>query len=46
VQRYIWQSAYGPMVIEARDGAAYVNGHRVTSIHELRVVGPHGPGAS
>lgn len=35
-QRYVWQSAFGPMLIEVRDGAAYVNGERVTSIDELR----------
>jgi hypothetical protein len=29
-QRYVWQSAFGPMLIEVRDGAAFVNGHRVT----------------
>ena len=36
VQRYVWQSAYGPMLIEARDGATFVNGARVLSIAELR----------
>lgn len=36
VQRYVWQSAYGPILIEVRGGAAFVNGERVTSIHELR----------
>lgn len=36
VQRYVWNSAYGPMLIEVREGAAYVNGKRVTSIQELR----------
>lgn len=39
VQRYVWQSAYGPMLIEVRDGAAYVNGQRVMSMAELRVSG-------
>lgn len=39
VQRYVWQSAYGAMLIEVRDGAAYVNGQRVTSVHELRTDG-------
>lgn len=37
VQRYVWQSAFGAMLIEVRDGAAYVNGGRVTSINELRL---------
>jgi hypothetical protein len=36
VQRYVWQSAFGAMLIEVRDGVAYVNGGRVTSIHKLR----------
>lgn len=39
VQRYVWHSAYGDMLIEVRDGAAYVNGKRVTSIHELGAPG-------
>jgi hypothetical protein len=39
VQRYVWQSAYGAMLIEVRDGAAYINGQRVTSVHELRTDG-------
>lgn len=38
VQRYVWQSAYGPMLIEVRDGVAFVNGDRVTSLHELGTV--------
>ena len=32
----IWQSAFGPILIEVRDGAAYVNGNRVLSVFELR----------
>jgi hypothetical protein len=36
VQRYVWQSAFGPMLIEVRDGAAFVNGQRVTPIADLR----------
>lgn len=36
VQRYVWQSAFGPMLIEVRDGAAFVNGQRVLPIAELR----------
>jgi len=36
VQRYVWQSAFGPMLIEVRDGAAFVNGKRVLSLAELR----------
>lgn len=34
-QRYVWQSAFGTMLIEVRNGAAYVNGGRVTPIREL-----------
>jgi hypothetical protein len=40
VQRCVWQSAFGPILIEVRDGAAFVNGARVTPIHELRAGGP------
>lgn len=29
VQRHVWQSRFGPMLIEVVDGAAYVNGERV-----------------
>ncbi len=36
VQRYVWESTFGPMLIEVRDGAAFVNGQRVTSIGEMR----------
>ncbi len=36
VLRYVWNCAFGAMLIEVRDGAAYVNGKRVTSIQELR----------
>ena len=36
VQRYVWQSAYGAMLIEVRDGVAFVNGARVASLAELR----------
>ena len=32
----IWQSAFGPILIEVRDGVAYVNGKRVLSVAELR----------
>lgn len=39
VQRYVWESAFGPMLIEVHDGAAFVNGQRVTSIDELRPSG-------
>jgi hypothetical protein len=35
-QRYLWHGAFGAILIEVRDGAAYVNGQRVTSMAELR----------
>jgi hypothetical protein len=35
VQRYVWQSAFGPMLIEVRDDSAFVNGKRVLTIAEL-----------
>jgi hypothetical protein len=40
VERYVWTSAFGPMLIEVHDGAAFVNGQRVTSIDELRQLEP------
>ncbi len=40
VQRYVWHSAYGPMLIEVRDGIAFVNGDRVASMAELRAAEP------
>jgi hypothetical protein len=36
VQRYLWHSAFGAMLIEVRDGTAFVYGARVASIAELR----------
>lgn len=39
IQRYVWQGAYGTMLIEARDGVAFVNGQRVWSLAELREPG-------
>jgi hypothetical protein len=32
VVRYVWQSAFGPILIEVRDGVAFVNGDAVTPI--------------
>ena len=29
VQRYVWESRFGAMLIEVREGNAYVNGQRV-----------------
>ena len=31
VLRYVWHGAYGDMLIEVRDGEAFVNGERVDS---------------
>jgi hypothetical protein len=39
VQRDVWHSAFGPMLIEVRDGAAFVNGERVLSMAALREAG-------
>ncbi len=36
VQRYVWHSAFGAMLIEVRDGIAFVNGARVAPMAELR----------
>jgi hypothetical protein len=36
VQRDVWHSAFGPMLIEVRDGAAFVNGKQVLPMAELR----------
>ena len=38
VQRYVWQSAYGTILIDVHDGTAFVNGARVASMAELRAV--------
>lgn len=32
VQRYVWESRFGAMLIEVVDGVAYVNGSRVDRI--------------
>ena len=34
VQRFVWQMAHGQILIEVRDGFAYVNGVRVEPIAE------------
>jgi hypothetical protein len=43
VQRYVWRSAFGPMLIEVCDGAAFVNGQRVMSMDELRADSANAP---
>jgi len=40
VQSYVWESAFGAILIEIRDGVTYVNGERVVSAAEMREVGP------
>lgn len=42
VQRYVWQSAFGPMLIEVRDGASFGNGQRVLSVADMGETGPAG----
>lgn len=32
VQRHVWHSRFGDIVIEVRDGAAFVNGDRVEPV--------------
>ena len=32
VQRYVWESRFGAMLIEVVDGVAYVNGGRVDAV--------------
>ena len=34
VLRYVWQSAFGPILIEVREGRAFVNGEQVTPLGE------------
>lgn len=36
VRRYVWHSAYGDMLIEVKDGSAFVNGKRVLSVADLQ----------
>lgn len=36
VQRTVWHSAYGPILIEVRGDEVYVNGARVRTLAELR----------
>ena len=34
VQRYVWQARHGPILVEVRDGVAYVNGNPVEPVSE------------
>lgn len=45
VQRWVWQSRFGPMLIEVVGDDAYVNGQRVAPFRDAqRATGPHRPG--
>jgi len=47
VLRYVWQSAFGPILIEVREGIAFVNGEPVTPIADTeRAESDAGAGAS
>jgi len=37
VLRYVWQSAFGPILIEVREGLAFVNGDQVTPIAQTEM---------
>jgi hypothetical protein len=36
VQRFVWEGAFGAVLIEVRDGCAFVNGQKVIPAEELR----------
>jgi len=40
VVRYVWQSAFGPILIEVRDGVAFVNGAAVTPVADTEREAP------
>jgi hypothetical protein len=40
VVRYVWESAFGPILIEVRDGVAFVNGKAVTPIADTEGKAP------
>ena len=40
VVRYVWESAFGPILIEVRDGIAFVNGKAVTPIADTEGKAP------
>ena len=39
VQRYVWSSNFGEILIEVRDGSAWVNGQRVVPLSETQEQG-------
>jgi hypothetical protein len=36
VQRFVWQMTHGQILVEVRDGCAYVNGERVEPLRETQ----------
>jgi hypothetical protein len=43
VQRFVWHTRHGAILIEVRDGAVYVNGDAVEPVTEtLRHIGQYG----
>jgi hypothetical protein len=42
VQRLVWQSRFGDMLIEVRDGVAFVNGQRVERFEAEAAAGRSG----
>ena len=44
VQRYVWQGRFGAMLVEVRDGAAYVNGERVEPFARDQIAEVRPPG--
>lgn len=43
VLRYVWEGKFGPMLIEVREGQAYVNGQVVEPAEKATEVGHRGP---
>lgn len=42
VQRYLWESRFGPVLIEVKDGRVFVNGQAVEPA-ETRLAGGNAP---
>ena len=40
VQRYVWESRFGAMLIEVVDDVAYVNGDRIEPVRDRDVPSP------
>lgn len=45
VLRYVWEGRFGPMLIEVKDGCAYVNGQPVEPAADDAAPAPLGEGA-